>query len=160
MSPLSGRQQALLEAMKAAEARGGAVDLDALAAATSYSVASIKTYFSKKLDGVLAFREGDSWRVRGAVRCSDAEFARHMTQKAGASGDALKTEAAWRVVVRKLLYEGKRRNYALGPDEAELALALLPPSKTPASPPLLAPEEPPPAPSHPRGPQPNLFDPS
>ena len=47
---------------------------------------------------------------------------------AGAAGEALRTEAAWRRVVRKLLYEGQRRHYTLGPDEQGLFQALLPES--------------------------------
>ncbi|MEZ4235726.1 MAG: hypothetical protein R3F59_06095 [Myxococcota bacterium] len=73
---------------------------------------------------MLVFREEDGWRVRGAVRCSHEAFARRMSQKAGTAGEALKTEEAWRAVLRKLLYEGQRRHYRLGREERELMEAL------------------------------------
>lgn len=126
MSALSDRQKSLLKALRGAEAAGGPVDLDVLVEATGYSAASIRTYFSKKLDGVLVFRLDEGWEVRGAQRCTEADFARLMTQKAGAAADALNSEESWRRLVRKLLYEGRRRNYQLGPDEAVIARALLP----------------------------------
>ncbi len=126
MARLSARQQALLTALKSAETAGLPLDPASLAAETGYSPSSIRTYFTKKLDGVLVVRDQSGcWRARGALRCDATTFARHMSQNAGARGEALQTEAAWRTVVRKLLYEGQRRQYTLGPDEAQLATALL-----------------------------------
>lgn len=122
--PLSRRQHALLEGLRGVEAGGGFVDVAALAAATGYSESSIRTYFTKRLEGVLVFREEQGWRVRGAARCTPEEFARRMSQKAGAAGDALRSEEAWRALLRKLLYEGQRRRYALSREELDLVRSL------------------------------------
>lgn len=131
--PLSERQQALLEGLRAAERADVPVDVEVLAAATGYTASSIRTYFTKKLEGVLVFREGAEWRVRGAVRCTPEAFARRMSQKAGTAGEALRSEEAWRAVLRKLLYEGQRRNYRLGREERELVQELFG-DETPAGP--------------------------
>lgn len=139
---LSPRQLALLEGLRAAEHAGVHVDVEALAALSGYSASSIRTYFTKKLEGVLVFRDpadgAGGWRVRGAIRCTPEAFARRMSQKAGASSDALRTEDAWRSVLRKLLYEGQRRHYRLSREELELVEALTavarPPGPTPPEP--------------------------
>ncbi len=125
VDPLSERQLQLLEGLRGAERSGRPIDLAGLAERSGYTESSIRTYFTKKLEGVLVFRgEDGEWRARGAVRCSEEEFARRMSQKAGASNDALRTEEAWRAVVRKLLYEGHRRRYTLAREELELVEAL------------------------------------
>ncbi|MEQ1568082.1 MAG: hypothetical protein ABMA64_20755 [Myxococcota bacterium] len=122
---LRDRQLALLHGLREVERAQGVVDLAALAAATGYSESSIRTYFTKRLEGVLVFRdERGGFGVRGAVRCTEEEFARRMTQKAGAANDALRTEEAWRALIRKLLYEGQRRSYRLGREELELVTAV------------------------------------
>jgi hypothetical protein len=123
--PLSERQQALLEGLRAAERSEAPVDIDALAEATGYTASSIRTYFTKKLEGVLVFRDGGEWRVRGAIRCMPEAFARRMSQKAGTAGEALRSQEAWRSVLRKLLYEGQRRHYRLGREERELMVELI-----------------------------------
>ena len=114
---LSDRQLALLEGLRDVERADEAVDIDALALRTGYSPSSIRTYFTKKLEGVMVFREEGEWRVRGAIRCKPETFARRMSQKAGASSDALRSQDSWRAVLRKLLYEGQRRHYRLGRQE-------------------------------------------
>ena len=118
MAALSEKQRALLLALRDIENDDSPmIDIPALAAKSGYSEASIRTYFTKKLEGVLVFRHGDGWRVEGATRCAERAFARHMTQKAGSAADSLQTEEAWQMAVRKLLYEGHRRSYNLGPEE-------------------------------------------
>lgn len=118
---LSDRQLSLLEGLREAERTGHPIDTRSLARRTGYTESSIRTYFTKRLEGVLVFRDEDGqWRAKGAVRCSEEEFARRMSQKAGAANDALRTEEAWRAVVRKLLYEGQRRHYHLSREELEL----------------------------------------
>lgn len=124
--PLSVRQLALLTALREAE-QSGQVDLRALAERAGYTESSIRTYFTKRLEGVLVFRADDgSWRVRGAIRCTGKEFARRMSQNSGATNDTLRSEEAWRSVVRKLLYEGQRRHYRLAREELELVAELTP----------------------------------
>ena len=119
--PLSQRQTALLIGLREVERSGGPVDLRALARSTGYSESSIRTYFTKRLEGVLVFRDDQGgWRVRGALRCTEEEFARRMTQKAGAASEALKSQDSWRALLRKLLYEGQRRHYTLSREELEL----------------------------------------
>ncbi|MEQ1503885.1 MAG: hypothetical protein ABMB14_16710 [Myxococcota bacterium] len=132
--PLSDRQRALLRGLREAETAAGPVDVEALATSSGYTASSIKTYFTKRLEGVLVFRDDEGrWRVRGAIRCSEDEFAKRMSQKAGASSDALRTEESWRAVLRKLLYEGQRRHYHLTREELELVrqvTAAAPPAVT------------------------------
>ena len=124
---LSDKETALLNALRAFEALDAPVDVARLAERSGYAQATIKTYFSKRLEGVLVFKERDgSWRVRGALKCTPEEFARRMSQKAGAAQNALETEDAWRQLLRKILYEGHRRGYRLGPEEAGLADKLRP----------------------------------
>lgn len=133
--PLSTKQLALLTGLREAEKNNEAVDLVALAARTGYTESSIRTYFTKRLDGVFVFRDAQgAYRVRGTLRCSEAEFARRMTQKAGAAGDVLRTEESWRAVLRKLLYEGQRRRYRLAREELELISSVTPGDLTPPGP--------------------------
>ena len=118
---LSERQIRLLEGLRDAERTGKPADPRHLARTTGYSESSVRTYFTKRLEGVLVFREENGeWKVRGAVRMSEEEFARKMSQKAGAANDVLRSEDAWRAVVRKLLYEGQRRHYHLSREELDL----------------------------------------
>jgi hypothetical protein len=124
---LSTRQLALLEGLRDAERAGTVVDLPALATRSAYTESSIRTYFTKRLEGVLVFRdEQGGWRVRGAVRCTAEEFAKRMSQKAGAASDVLRDEESWRAVLRKLLYEGQRRHYTLSREEVDLFVQLSP----------------------------------
>ncbi len=122
---LSDRQTALLIALRELERAAATVDFAELASATGYSEASVRTYFTKKLEGVLVFRDGSDWRVRGAVRCTQEAFAKRLSQKSGAANDALKSEESWRELVRKLFYEGKRRHYTLSREELDLVRALV-----------------------------------
>ena len=69
---LSERERALLLALREAEGAAAPLDVSALARRTGYAVNTIKTYLSKKLEGVLVFRERGGWIVRGALRCSEA----------------------------------------------------------------------------------------
>lgn len=133
IEPLSGKQAALLVGLRDAERAGGRLDLNRLARDTGYSESSIRTYFTKRLEGVLVFRdEHGGWRVRGALRCTEEEFARRMSQKAGAASEALKDVRSWRALVRKLLYEGQRRHYTLSREELDLVADLTPePSRPP-----------------------------
>jgi hypothetical protein len=127
---LSERQVRLLEGLREAERHARPAEPRTLARTTGYTESSIRTYFTKRLEGVLVFRdEGGSgeWRVRGAIRMSEEEFARKMSQKAGAANDALRSPESWRAVVRKLLYEGQRRHYHLAREELELVEALTQP---------------------------------
>lgn len=120
-STLSDRQRALLVGLQDAERAGGSIDLSGLAAATGYSESSIKTYFSKRLLGVLVHRDdAGGFVARGAIRCSEEAFAHRMTQKAQTAGAALQTEESWRELVRKLLREGSRRGFRLSADEQAL----------------------------------------
>ena len=125
--PLSTRQLALLEGLRDAERNAFPIDTAVLAERSGYTESSIRTYFTKRLEGVLVFRdEHGEWRARGTVRCTHEEFARRMSQKAGAASDVLRTEEAWRAVLRKLLYEGQRRHYKLSREEVDLAAQLAP----------------------------------
>ncbi|MFT4621799.1 MAG: hypothetical protein ACI8PZ_000451 [Myxococcota bacterium] len=137
---LSDKETALLNGLRAFEALDALVDVGRLAERSGYAQASIRTYFSKKLEGVLVFKEAEGWRVRGALKCTPAEFARRMSQKAGSVQAALQTEDAWRRLLRKILYEGQRRGYRLGGEEAALVDKIRP--------------------RRPRVPQGDLFDPS
>lgn len=117
---LSERERILLQRLRALEASRQLVDLAELAENTGYSLSTIRTYFTKKLEGVLVFRESEGWVVRGAKQCSERAFAHRMTQKAGAVQTALAEQSTWRELVRKLLYEGQKRGYQLGPQERGL----------------------------------------
>lgn len=125
-SELSDKQTALLIALRELERSGTAVDFAALAKATGYSEASVRTYFSKRLEGFVAFRDGEGWRIKGATKITEEAFARRLSQKATGGNEALKTEDDWRRLVRKLLYEGQRRHYHLGREELELVETLTP----------------------------------
>jgi hypothetical protein len=118
--PLSERQLQLLIALREVERSGKVVDFAKLAKATGYSESSVRTYFTKRLDGFLAFRDEEGWRIRGATRTSEESFAKRLSQKAGSANEALRSEASWRALVRKLLYEGQRRHYTLGREELDL----------------------------------------
>lgn len=126
---LSDKQTALLIALREVERANAVVDFAALAKATGYSEASVRTYFSKRLEGFVAFREGDGWRIKGATKMTEEAFARRLSQKATGGNEALKTEDDWRRLVRKLLYEGQRRHYHLGREEVELMESLAPKAK-------------------------------
>jgi hypothetical protein len=133
--PLSEKQLALFTGLREVERTGAAVDLAALAARTGYTESSIRTYFTKRLEGVFVFRDpAGTFRVRGTLRCSEQEFARRMTQKAGAANDVLRTEESWRAVLRKLLYEGQRRHYQLAREELELIASVTPEDLSPPGP--------------------------
>ena len=106
--------------LRASEAARQPVDLSQLAQKTGYTLTTIRTYFTKKLEGVLVFRERGVWVVRGSRRVSEQAFARRMSQKAGAVPAALADQSTWRELVRKLLYEGQKRGYQLGPQERML----------------------------------------
>ncbi|MEM6930262.1 MAG: hypothetical protein AAF602_25200 [Myxococcota bacterium] len=122
---LSERQRQLLRGLQEAERFGGPIDLAALAASTGYSESSIKTYFSKRLLGVLVHRDEDgAFVVRGALRCSEEAFGHRMSQKAQTASEALQSEDDWRELVRKLLREGSRRGYRLSEDEHVLIAEL------------------------------------
>jgi hypothetical protein len=128
---LSERQARLLEGLREAERHDRPAEPRALARTSGYTESSIRTYFTKRLEGVLVFRDDSeqgqgAWKVRGALRMSEEEFARKLSQKAGAANDALRTVESWRAVVRKLLYEGQRRHYSLSREELDLVAALSP----------------------------------
>lgn len=83
---------------------------------TGYKPSSVRTYFTKKLQGVLVHRtDGDLWRARGACDCSPAELAELMTQRMATPGVVPKTEAEWRAQLRTLLALGRSRGYRLPP---------------------------------------------
>jgi hypothetical protein len=121
---ITKRERSLLHALRRAERAERVVSATELAAETGYAAATLKTYFSKKLEGALVFRHERGWRVKGAVACGEDVFARRMSQKAGAVGEALANEESWRQLTRKLLYEGQRRGYRLSEEEVTLALQL------------------------------------
>lgn len=127
--PLSDKQLSLLIALRELERSGGAVDFPKLAKATGYSESSVRTYFTKRLDGFIAFRDEAGWKIRGATRTTEEAFARRLSQKAGSANEALKSETAWRSLVRKLLYEGQRRHYRLSREEMDLIDGLGPPER-------------------------------
>jgi len=128
---LSDKQVALLIALRELERAGSVVDFAALAKATGYTEASVRTYFTKRLEGFVAFRGEDGWRIRGAVRTTEEAFARRLSQKAASANDALKTQGSWQLLVRKLLYEGQRRHYQLSHEELELIEVLTPAAPEP-----------------------------
>lgn len=117
---LSKRERALWLSLKEAEASKAPLDLQRLASRTGYAVNTVKTYLTKKLEGVLVFRTDKGWIVRGALRCSEERFSALMSQKAGVVQRALADVHSWRQVLRKVLYEGQRRGYHLGPHEEAL----------------------------------------
>jgi len=127
---LSDKQVALLIALRELERDGEVVDFGRLAKQTGYSEASVRTYFTKRLEGFVAFRTDEGWRIRGAVRTTEEAFARRMSQKAASANDALKTEDSWQSLIRKLLYEGQRRRYRLSREEMEI-IEVLAPSEAP-----------------------------
>jgi len=132
MAGLSERQRRLLVGLREAEQRGGVVDLAGLAAATGYSESSIKTYFSKRLLGVLVHRDEEGRFVaRGALRCTEEAFAHRMSQKAQTAGEALQSQESWRELVRKLLREGSRRGYRLSREEKSLVDELVEETEAP-----------------------------
>ena len=121
---LSEKQLQLLLQLRAIERADAVVDFAKLARATGYTESSVRTYFTKRLDGFLAFREADGWHIRGAVRTSEEAFGKRLSQRAGVANEALRNQESWRALVRKLLVEGQRRHYVLGPDERELLEAV------------------------------------
>jgi hypothetical protein len=121
---LSKREHALWMSLREAEGRRAPLDLQRLASRTGYAVNTVKTYLSKKLEGVLVFRTEKGWVVRGATRCSEERFATLMSQKAGVVQRALADVHSWRQVLRKVLYEGQRRGYHIGPHEEVLLESL------------------------------------
>ena len=121
---LSSRERALLMALREAETMRAGLDLTRLASRTGYAVNTVKTYLSKKLEGVLVFRTDEGWVVRGAARCSEERFSTLMSQKAGVVQRALADVHSWRQVLRKVLYEGQRRGYLIGPHEEVLLESL------------------------------------
>ena len=121
---LSQRERALWMSLREAEAARAPLDLARLASRTGYAVNTVKTYLSKKLEGVLVFRTEKGWVVRGAARCSEERFATLMSQKAGVVQRALADVHSWRQVLRKVLYEGQRRGYHIGPHEEVLLESL------------------------------------
>jgi hypothetical protein len=123
---LSDKQVALLIALRELERADDVVDFAKLARRTGYSEASVRTYFTKRLEGFVAFREATGWRIRGATKITEEAFARRLSQKAASGNDALKTEASWQSLVRKLLYEGQRRHYRLSREELDLIEVLTP----------------------------------
>lgn len=134
-SGLSEKQLALLTGLREAERTNSAIDIAVLAARTGYTESSIRTYLTKRLEGVFVFRDAaGAYRVRGALRCTEQEFARRMTQKAGAANDVLRTQQSWRAVLRKLLYEGQRRHYQLAREELELIASVTPDDLSPPGP--------------------------
>jgi len=118
--PLSEKQLQLLIALRELERSGDVVDFGRLARASGYSESSVRTYFTKRLDGFVAFRDAEGWRIKGATRTSEEAFGKRLSQKAGSANEALRTQESWRALVRKLLYEGQRRHYLLGPEELDL----------------------------------------
>jgi hypothetical protein len=95
---LSDKQLQLLIALRELERSGELVDFAKLARATGYSESSVRTYFTKRLDGFVAFRGEDGWRVRGATRTSEETFAKRLSQKAGSANEALRTQESWRAL--------------------------------------------------------------
>ena len=125
---LSDKQVALLIALRELERADKVVDFGKLARQTGYSEASVRTSFSKRREGFVAVREAPGWRIRGATKTTEEAFARRLSQKAASGNDALKTEASWQALVRKLLYEGQRRHYQLSREELEIIEVLTPES--------------------------------
>jgi len=123
---LSDKQVALLIALRELERAGQVVSFPKLAKDTGYSEASVRTYFTKRLEGFIAFRTDDGWQIRGAVRTTEEAFARRLSQKAASANDALRTQDSWQSLIRKLLYEGHRRHYQLSREELELIELLTP----------------------------------
>jgi len=124
---LREKEQLLLEALRQRERDGIDASIDGVAADTGYAASTIKTYFSKKLDGFIVTRtERGDYKVRGALDCTEEQFARRMSQK---EGDTLRVDletlSGWRGAVRRLLNEGKRRGYQLGEHEVEMAMDLM-----------------------------------
>lgn len=123
----SARQRALLSHLQEAERKGRPIDLDEAAQAAGYSPSSIRTYFSKRLEGVLVVRdEQGQWWAKGARACSLASFSRRMSQKAGSASEVIKSQEGWRELLRRLLYEGARRHYVLSDHELEMIEQLRP----------------------------------
>jgi hypothetical protein len=127
----SPKQVALLIALRELERDDAPVDFAKLAARSGYSEASVRTYFTKRLEGFVAFRDGERWAIRGATRITEEAFARRLSQNAASANEALKTEATWQALLRKLLYEGQRRHYHLSREEIDLIEALRPPRREP-----------------------------
>ena len=69
--PLSDKQLQLLIQLREIERAGALVDFAKLARATGYTESSVRTYFTKRLDGFVAFRDAEGWRSKGATRTSE-----------------------------------------------------------------------------------------
>ncbi|MSP93590.1 MAG: hypothetical protein EXR79_17660 [Myxococcales bacterium] len=123
---LRDRERRLLVLLRTCEERGARFRPDAVAAEIGYKPATVKTYASKKLDGWLLTREHDgAYRVRGAIVCTDEEFATRMSQKETDSDSGGPTnEDEWRDNVRSLLHVGLNRGYTLDDELGDLVLDL------------------------------------
>lgn len=75
-------QLKLLEFLRARERRGRRFTLAQAAAASGLALTSVRTYVSKKLaPRWVESEDGKYYVVHGALRMSDAEFARVLSQK-------------------------------------------------------------------------------
>lgn len=105
-------ERKLLHLLQRFEQEGREFGLDEVVAATGYKLASVKTYFSKKLENALVEPTEDGlWRARGALRLDEDDFARLMSQNA--AEDQIPTEAEWRAAMQRLIAIGKQRGYSL-----------------------------------------------
>ena len=109
---LRATERKLLELLQRFEQEGRHFGLAEVAEATGYKIASVKTYFSNRLEHVLAEQtETGQWRARGALAYSEDDFARLMSQNA--PEDGIPTEAEWRAAMQRLIAIGKQRGYSL-----------------------------------------------
>jgi hypothetical protein len=125
---LRDKEERLLLALRELETTNELFDEALLAQKTGYKLTTIRTYFSKKLDGFLVSRANDDkWRVSGAITCTDEMFAQRMSQRGSEPQIQLLLgdETEWRQTVQRLLHLGHDRGYRLTEEEAELAMDML-----------------------------------
>lgn len=130
----------LLGALREAEASAEEFTASELAERSGYARATVQTYLTKKLLGFLVEEgPGGTWRARGALDCTDDQFAHRMSQKGGAKG-YLSSVAEWRTAVEQLLAEGKERGFTLSARQAVLATSLAPSPRDPEDSPAVGKE--------------------
>lgn len=111
-------QLKLLGFLRARERRGSRFTLAQAAAASGLALSSVRTYVSKKLTPRWVESEDSKYYVvHGALRMSDTEFARVLSQKAD---DTFTTASQWRDQLKRLLEAGIARGYAVPERTSEL----------------------------------------
>jgi hypothetical protein len=111
-------QRKLFEFLRECETSRRAFTVQQAAEASGLSIASLKTYVSKKLEGRWVEATDDQhYKVRGLLKVSSRDFEHAMSQKAD---PAFADIAEWRFQIRSLLQLGTERGYPVATIIAEL----------------------------------------